>query len=110
MCLLGHFQKGPIVDALDPMKTFATATGLGSVAGLAYLLRSGKPLTRVSVLSAIINSGMTSLVIALMWWKYYSGDGNEYFLVGVSTLAGLGGASVTDFLVQALKRQIKNEK
>lgn len=98
------------MDDLDPMKTFASASGLGSLAGLAYLLRSGKELTRTAIASAMINSGLTSLAIAFLWFNYYREQNNTYFLLGICTLAGLGGASVTDLLVTLFKKNINNDQ
>lgn len=69
----------------------------GSVGGLAALLRSNKDLTPRNVFGATLNSGMIALVIAMVWWKKHQSTDNIYFLVGVSILAGLGGATTWDF-------------
>lgn len=97
------------MDNVDPMTTFASASGLGSLAGLAHLLRSGKPISVRNILSTILNSAISSLVIALIWFSYFRANDNIYFLVGISALAGLGGTSVADLLVTIFKRRINEE-
>ena len=79
-----------------------SAFGISSFAGLASLLRSDKEITVRMVVSAMLNSGILGLVIALLWYNYYEGKGNIYFLLGVSGLAGIGGMSMLDFVVETL--------
>jgi hypothetical protein len=47
---------------------------------------------------------MLGVVISLLWYNYFEGKGNVYFLLGVSGLAGIGGVTVLDFIIEALKR------
>lgn len=91
-------------DRLEPIRVFISAFGIASVGGLAALLRSNKPITWRTVLSATLYSGMFGLVIALLWYNYFDGQGNIYFLLGVSGLAGIGGTTVLDFLITTLKK------
>jgi len=77
----------------------------GSIGGLSALLRSNKRLTLRSVTSAMLNSGIMSLVISLIWWNNYR-ETNLYFLVGVSILAGLGGATTLDFAVLYVRKRL----
>src|SRR3982750_2629821 len=88
-------------DKLNPLTVFISAFGVSSFAGLAALLRAGKQVNKVSVASAILNSGLLGLAIALLWYTKF--QDNIYFLIGICVLAGLGGATMVDFVVQAVK-------
>jgi hypothetical protein len=94
----------PDPDQYDPMRLFGTTSALASFAGLAELLRSGRPITTRSVVSAMLNSGLIGLSIGLVWYHKYLGEGNVYFLIGVCVLAGLGGATFVDFASQLLRK------
>jgi hypothetical protein len=92
-------------DQLDPLRVFLSSFGVSSFAGLAALLRSGKPISPLSVFSAMLNTGLVGLAIALIWYQQFRGsDANVYFLIGVCVLAGLGGTTAIDFIVQVCKR------
>ena len=86
-------------DRFYPLQMLAAAFSLASVAGLAVLLRSQKPLSVRLVLAAVLYNGMSGLLIALIWWNQYSNT-NIYFLLGVSGLAGMGVVNLTDFVLQ----------
>lgn len=88
-----------------PLETFVWSATLSSLAGVAWLLRSGKPVDWRSLTSAVLNSGLFGLVIALIWWEKYAVNtpGGVFFLIGISVLAGLGGVTLVDFAVQAVK-------
>ena len=88
----------------DPLKVFYVAGSLSSFAGLAELLRSGRPLTPRAIIAAILNSGLIGLSIGLLWYHYFLGQGNIYFLIGVCVLAGLGGSTAIDFMLAAFKK------
>lgn len=88
-------------DKLNPLSVFISAFGVSSFAGLAALLRAGKQVNWVSVASAILNSGLLGLAIALLWYTKF--QDNIYFLIGICVLAGLGGATMVDFVIQAVK-------
>lgn len=92
-----------MADKFDPKLTLSAAFAISSLGGLAAMLRSNKPLTIRAVLSALLYSGMMGLIIALLWYNYFDGSGNIYFLLGVSGLAGVGGMTVLDFVLQAIK-------
>jgi hypothetical protein len=87
---------------LDPGYVFLLAFGTSSLAGLAALLRSGQTISIRSLLSAWLNSGLLGLAIAFIWYNYFEGDQNPWFLLGVSILAGLGGYTVIDFVITLL--------
>lgn len=89
-------------DKLTPFDVFVSCFSISSLAGLAALLRNGKPLTWRMVAAAVLYSGIFGLVIGLLWFNYFGGQDNIYFLIGVSGLAGLGGTTLLDFVVQGL--------
>jgi hypothetical protein len=76
------------VDRLNPIYVFVSAFGVSSFAGLAALLRGGKQVTIIAVLSAVLNSGLLGLAIALVWYNKF--QDNVYFLIGIQ----IGGLSV----------------
>lgn len=88
---------------LAPLHIFLSAFAISSIGGLAALLRSKKQISARTIFSALLYSGMTGLIIALMWYEFFDGQGNIYFLLGVSGLAGIGGATIIDFIVQLFK-------
>lgn len=88
-------------DKINPIYVFLSAFGVSSFAGLAALLRAGKQVNGIAVLSAVLNSGMLGLCIALIWYNKF--QDNIYFLIGICVLAGLGGATLVDFMVAAFK-------
>ena len=91
-------------DKLTPLEVFVSCFSVASLAGLASLLRSGKPLDRRVVIAAMLYSGMFGLTIGLLWYNYFGGQDNIYFLVGVSGLAGLGGTSLLELLVHGISK------
>lgn len=92
-------------DKLTPFQILAACFGLSSLAGVAALLRSNKILDPRTVIAAFLYSGLFGLVIGLVWFNYFA-PANHYFLVGVSGLAGLGGVSLIDVLVQLITRGV----
>lgn len=89
------------MDKLNPIYVFLSAFGVSSFAGLAALLRAGKKVNGIAIASAVLNSGMLGLAIALVWFHKF--QDNIYFLIGICVLAGLGGATLVDFVVAAFK-------
>lgn len=90
-------------DELTPLQVFLSALGISSLGGLAALLRSKKQLTPRAVAAAVVYSGALGMIIALLWYNKFR-DGNLYFMLGVSGLAGIGGMTALDFIVTALKK------
>lgn len=84
--------------------TFAFIFLGGSLGGLAALLRTNKNLSWRNIVSAMLNSGIITLVIGLVWYKQYA-ETNLYFLLGVSLLAGLGGATTIDFVTLYIRQK-----
>ena len=82
---------------MNPFWVFLSSFFLAAFAGLAALLRSGTPLTTYSITSAVANSGLLGLGISLLWYAKY--QDNLYFLVGICTLAGLGGMKTVEMVI-----------
>lgn len=90
-------------EKFEPIRVLAAAFAISSLGGLAALLRSKHQLTWRSITSALLWSGLAGLLIALTWFNYYNDQGNIYFLLAVSGLAGIGGTTVVDFVIQLVK-------
>lgn len=97
-------------DRLDAFHVLTSSFALSSVGGLAAILRSKAKLTWRSVFAATLYSGLTGVTIALIWYNKYQADGDLYFLMGVSALAGIGGVNVVDFVLQLWKNSGLNFK
>ncbi len=100
---MAHTTQVKMDDKFDPLRVLASAFAISSLGGLASLLQSDKQLSVRSVLAAVLYSGVTGLIIALIWYTNYRND-NLYFLLGVSGLAGVGGTTMIDFAIQAVKK------
>lgn len=88
----------------DSLLLAALAFFGASFAGLATQLRSGKDLTRRAIASAMLNSGLVGAIIALLGYRTFAED--IPYLMGMSLLAGIGGATILDFALQLLKRRL----
>lgn len=78
------------------VKLLLSVFAINSLAGLAALLRSRQRPTLVQVISAMLYSGLIGLAIFMVLLGRMP---EEIVLnIGVSVLAGLGGASLLDFL------------
>ena len=89
-------------DNFVSLSVFASAFGVSAFAGLATLLRFAKKLSKLSVLSAMLNAGFMGLAIALIWYQNYQEAHDVYGLIGICALAGMGGGTVTDILISVL--------
>lgn len=94
----------PDPDKLEPIRVFLTSFTISSLGGLAALLRGNRDITPREIAAAMLYSGLMGLIIALLWYNYFDGQGNVYFLLGVSGLAGIGGTTVVDFIIQVIKK------
>lgn len=90
----------------EPWHILASCFTVSSIAGLAQLLRSDRPLTWRNIVSAVLYSGISGLIIGLLWFNYFSGSDNVYFLVGISGLAGIGSVSILDLIMQLIAGNI----
>jgi len=96
------------MDRWTPLQVLISAFSISSLAGLAALLRSEKQLSIRVVLSTILYSGMSGVIIALIWYRHFgsagNGEGSIFFLLGISGLAGIGGTTMLDFVVEVIKK------
>lgn len=91
-------------ESANALQVFLSCFVISSLGGLAALLRSGREIKTRDVISAMLYAGLVGLVIGLVWFQYFSGQDNVYFLIGVSGLAGLGGTTLLDFFVQIIAK------
>jgi hypothetical protein len=96
---MGGEQLDQLYHALS---VFASAFFVSAFAGLATLLRFAKKLSKLAVVSALLNSGFLGLAIALLWYQNYRKEENVYSLIGFCVLAGMGGSSLTDLVFSLL--------
>jgi len=89
-------------EHVNALLVFASAFGVAAFAGLATLLRFAQRLTKLTITSAMANSGFLGLAIALLWYESYCKEENVYGLIGFCVLAGMGGSSVTDLVFSLL--------
>lgn len=75
-----------------------------SLAGLAHLLHDGERLPPTKVAGAIMMSGFAGVVVFLILFERL--EGSPHLLAGISVLAGIGGASTLDFLLELAKRKL----
>jgi ABC-type uncharacterized transport system permease subunit len=89
-------------DGLNALSVFCSAFGVAAFAGLATLLRFARKLSKLTVVSAMLNAGFLGLAIALIWYQNYRNAENVYGLIGVCVLAGMGGSTLTDIAISLL--------
>lgn len=89
-------------DYMHALSVFASAFGVSACAGLATLLRFAKKLSKLAIVSAMLNAGFLGLAIALIWYQNYLKAENVYGLLGICVLAGMGGSTLTDLLISLL--------
>jgi hypothetical protein len=91
-----------IEEYLLSLSLFFGAFGVSAFAGLATLLRFAKKLSKLAVVSAMLNAGFLGLAIALLWYRNYRDAENVHGLIGICVLAGMGGGTITDILISLL--------
>ena len=96
------------MNRYDIAALLASVAAISSLAGLANYLRSDRPLTLRHVLSAMLYSGVLGFGVAACWMHFFGGN-NVLFMIGVSGLAGLGGANLLDFVFLALHKGLRIE-
>lgn len=89
-------------DNLHSLSVLLSAFGAASFAGLATLLRFARKLSKLAIVSAMLNAGFLGLAIALIWYQNYRKSENIYGLIGICVLAGMGGSTLTDLLISLL--------
>jgi CHASE2 domain-containing sensor protein len=81
---------------------FLTAFIVSGTAGVAAFLRSGKEPTKLSIITASLNSGLLGLSIALLWYQKL----NIYTLIGVCVISGLTGAAGFDAILASIQKEV----
>lgn len=89
-------------ELFHALSVFCSAFGVAAFAGLATLLRFARKLSKLSVISAMLNAGFLGLAIALLWYQNYRKAENVYGLIGICVLAGMGGSTLTDIAISIL--------
>lgn len=90
------------MDLTHPFWVFLSAFGVSSFAGLATYLRFSRKMTRLGLLSAMLNAGCLGLAISLLWYQHYRESENIYGLIGICVFAGMSGSAVTDVVWSVL--------
>jgi uncharacterized YccA/Bax inhibitor family protein len=91
-----------IDEFIVSLSVFAAAFGVSAFAGLATLLRFSKKLSKLAIISAMLNAGFMGLAISLIWYQNYREAANIHGLIGICVLAGMGGSTLTDVLISFL--------
>jgi uncharacterized YccA/Bax inhibitor family protein len=89
-------------DFIVSLSVFASAFGVSAFAGLATLLRFSRKLSKLAVVSSMLNAGFLGLAISLIWYQNYQKAANVHGLIGICVLAGMGGSTLTDILISLL--------
>lgn len=89
-------------EYMHSLIVFASAFGVSACAGLATMLRFSRKISRLAVVSAMLNAGFMGLAIALIWYQNYRKAENVHGLIGICVLAGMGGSTITDLLISLL--------
>lgn len=94
------------IDPNDPtpVQIFASAVGIGAVAGFASALRSAAILTGRYVGSSVLTGCLTALLTCLIGHQYSRDNIGPYALLGISGLAAYGGATLLDSMLAMLIR------
>lgn len=98
-------RKADHMSFRDTLVLLASCCALSSVAGLAYLLRSGQVISWRTTLAALLWNGLAGLAMSSVGF-HFLGEKNMYLLVGMSILAGIGSVSILDFLWQFLTGRV----
>lgn len=83
------------------MGVFAAAFLASATAGIAAYLRSDKPISKLALVTAGLNSGLLGLAISLIWFQTF--QDNIYSLLGICVVTGLTGAAGLDFILTAIQ-------
>jgi len=81
---------------------FVAAFFVSGLSGIASLLRSGKEVKKITIITASLNSGLLGLAISLLWYQKF--QENIYELMGICVMSGLGGAASLDFILNFLQK------
>lgn len=101
-----QFSSSESDIAVRAAAMFGLAFCLGSVCGMAWLLRSPDRMTRRAICSCLLNGGLCSSVVAMIWLNAYRD--NVPALLGMCGAAGLGGKPTVELLVRLFSRVLKH--
>lgn len=90
---------GPKLLITSPWVLFGGVFLVCSVGGIASLIKGKQKITWRMIFSAALNSGLFGLGIALMIYDRLPMN----LVLGVSVISGIGGASLTDAVFQAVR-------
>lgn len=93
-----------------PLQIIVAAGGIGALAGMASALRTQIALTGRYVGSSVLTSVLTAVLTVLIGWYYVQESKHIYFLLGVSGLAGYGGATLLDAALAVLVRFVGSKE
>ena len=89
-------------STISPFGVFAAALAASATAGIAAYLRSNKPVTKLALITAALNSGLLGLAISLLLIDKMKGT--PFFLIGVCVITGLSGAAGLDLVLTAIQK------
>lgn len=75
-----------------------------SLAGWAYLIWEDKPITTRQKIAGTILSGSAGCIVALILWDVMAE--RRAPLIGISLLAGIGGASTLEWLTAIVRKKV----
>lgn len=73
-----------------------------SVAGWAYQLYLDEKIPLAKKVGGIVLSGLAGVIVAMLLWNRID---DRVLIIGLSLLAGIGGASTIDWLIAMLRRR-----
>jgi hypothetical protein len=106
--LMSRIVGGPVDDGTHMPFLWAVVFPTSSLAGLANLVRSNRPLTPRLVIAALLNAGLFGVAIGAVLRHKYGAD-YDLMTLGIAILAGLGGNALLDFTVEMFKHLLKTE-
>lgn len=89
-------------ETIYSLSIFSASFGCAAFAGLATLLRFAHKLTKLKIISTMLNAGFLGLAISLLWFRQFQESENIYGLIGICVLSGMGGSTLTDAVISLL--------
>jgi hypothetical protein len=90
---------GGLTEMTSPWLLFGGIFFVASIGGIAALLRGKQKITQRAFWSACLNSGLLGVGIALLLFDRLP----LHSVVAISILSGVGGASILDATIQAMR-------
>lgn len=89
---------------MDALKLAGLCGIISSFAGLAAAMKSGKAVRARDYVAAVLYSTVFGISWSLLLYEKFKGS--PYLLIGTCGFVGLGGASLTDFVVSWIKGKL----